>query len=365
MRRAFQRRLRWTWGRAFDCCEVVTVAVRELPDLDGGLRDAGSREGALHLIQGRAIGVMEEVLDLARAGHPGGAYARARTLHELAITATLLAEGDYQLALRWFDYAEVQRASDAVTYQKLADAGTHVALPTEELDRLGNRKSALQAQYGKALVHPNGWAAELATAYVATLPPNNAASKAPTWALLGEIAGRGHFRSYYRLGCHYAHGGPHGTVLNLCEYNGMTVSLTGGTNAGLPEPVSEALLHLVNVAVAYLLVGRDHHDPNSEENVLVAEVLVELLDRANEKLTETEDQVADNHAAFLRPLSRRRISESARCVGCWCNRSTRNALGGFVRIWSAGLDQRTSADWFGWRIPPALEDSQRAGEFVC
>ena len=73
MRRGFCRRLLRVWGPALDRCEVVTVTIRELPELDGSRLRTGSRAGALNLIQGRAIGVMEEVLDLARPGHPAGA----------------------------------------------------------------------------------------------------------------------------------------------------------------------------------------------------------------------------------------------------------------------------------------------------
>lgn len=325
MRRGFRRRLLRVWGPALDRCEVVTVTIRELPELDGSRLRTGSRAGALNLIQGRAIGVMEEVMDLARAGHPAGAHARARTLHELAVTAILLGEGDDALAERWFDHAVVQRAADATEYQRLVAKARYPPLDPSIVEGLKTRKAALRVKYGDSFLKENGWAAELVAAYVAALPPEDQDRDVrPHWRRLGEIARRDHLRSYYRLACHHVHGGSHGTALNVYERAGSLTSLTGGTNAGLAEPVSEALGHLANVAVVYLLAERDDVDGTMAENVAVAEVLLQLVDRADEALEAAERRVAMNEVSYQRPLSLRHLKESARWVGIRLNGRARN-----------------------------------------
>lgn len=84
-----------------------------------------TRNEALARLHIRACRIAEEILLLIENGHTEGAQARWRTLHEVTITATLIADGGDALAERYFDHQaiELKRASTTIIAPRWRRAG--------------------------------------------------------------------------------------------------------------------------------------------------------------------------------------------------------------------------------------------------
>lgn len=94
--RAFRRRLRRHWGPALDQLYAMAVCAEEMGgEYDSNHTGAAVEQNdlvfeALTRLQARACRIAFEVHTLLSAGFPMGALARCRTMHEIAVTATVI-----------------------------------------------------------------------------------------------------------------------------------------------------------------------------------------------------------------------------------------------------------------------------------
>ena len=87
----FRRRLRRRRGRSLDALEELIATCAELGDKVAYAHETESQIfAALELLRNRAVQVAWEVHTLAAAGYTEGAYARWRTLHEIAVVSEFL-----------------------------------------------------------------------------------------------------------------------------------------------------------------------------------------------------------------------------------------------------------------------------------
>ena len=101
------------WGSAFDGLRLlVALCVQEGEAFNfAHLRAKRPRERdqAIARLHIRACRIAEEMILLLEHGHTEGAQARWRTMHEVAVTATIIAEGGDSLAQRYFDHEAVEK----------------------------------------------------------------------------------------------------------------------------------------------------------------------------------------------------------------------------------------------------------------
>lgn len=284
MRRAFERRLGRNFRRALGLFYQVYVASQEFgSDFNRVHRPGAAKESdfkfeALTGIHGRACLVASEVHALLRTGHPLGALARWRTLHELAVVACILGEGDQTLAERYLLHALVESHKDA---QHFAVAQPHLneePLDPEEVEELARTREELIARFGKTFGYEWGWAAEIV-----------ANPQHVTFKELETIAGIAHMRPYYRWSSHNVHAGSKGSHLNQVDFYGSPTILTGPTNRGLTDPGHSTLISLVLITCTLATKGRPEAVELMTVPILVA--LLKMTDEAGQAFLEAEESV--------------------------------------------------------------------------
>jgi Family of unknown function (DUF5677) len=285
LRAGFERRLRTVWAKGFAAYEVVVWSANELGEEYWKQHYASvvgtSSASKLHAMTGlhaRACRTAFEVLTLLHGGFPVAAYARWRTLHELAIVGSILATRDPGLSERFLDHAIVEQASDAEEYQKHAIALGHSLLSVEDLEKLRAARDIMVGRYGPEFARDRGWAATL-----------TATGKAPSIRSLEALAGLKHQRPYYRLSSHGVHAGARASELNLVRLGSTMTFMAGATNAGLAEVAHASLISLLQVTANLVIHGR--HGYVGYNEVVFVSALNNLVDRAGAILAKIEEAV--------------------------------------------------------------------------
>jgi len=277
MHRGFSKRLRKHWGPALDLFYVLTVCAEEAgadfysERVAGRDYDRRALHEALTGLHARVCRAALEVHHLLSGGLASGAFARTRTMHELAVTALVLQEysrtdAHADLAERFLAHDDVQNWSDVQTYQQ--DAATLDVEPytDAEMADMKARRDAAVARFGPSFTGRNGWAASLD------------GLKKPTFRDLERLAKIDHLRGYYRWASHEVHSGSKGSRLNLLHRGGQSVKSSGYTNTGLADPGQMALISLHQTTIAVLTSA----DPICPRDLLVLKALQHLLDDACE-----------------------------------------------------------------------------------
>jgi Family of unknown function (DUF5677) len=170
--RRYERAVRRDWGRVLDLYYMVWVSEEEVGSEFQRIHGNSAAErqdyllDALVGIHARACRIALEVHHLLCGGFPMGALARCRTLHELSVTAFVLAgHGDREehtdLAERYLLHEVVLAASDAQTYQENSAALGHEPLTAADMAALEEQRTDLITRFGVPFRSPYGWAARL------------------------------------------------------------------------------------------------------------------------------------------------------------------------------------------------------------
>ncbi|MFC9173012.1 DUF5677 domain-containing protein [[Kitasatospora] papulosa] len=269
--RDFDRRLRKRWKRALDLYSVTQMACSELGEKASSKRRVNITPAheyaleALTRLHASACRVAGEVLTLLAHGHPRGALARCRTLHETAVIACVISDSivdpdNNDLAERFLNHEVIGLRRDALQFQK-----DHVALgeePLEQvyLDEIEARYNEVLDKYGASFKREYGWAKKFC-------PDDNLRA-------LEEKASLEHARPHYQWASSEVHCGARGLGHNFVEYRGMIVREAGKINTGLVDPAGMALNSLLQVTFSLTVGG----DPSaaSVESVLCMRAVDEI-----------------------------------------------------------------------------------------
>jgi hypothetical protein len=291
VRRGFERRLARRWAKALDLFEVVLEVAREAgSEFNSKYRAAAAAENDYLFetrLHARACATASEVHALLRTGHPEAAYARWRTLQELAVASGIVAQGGQHLAERYLLHEVVEQAADARAYQRHASALGYEELGEDELKRHEQARRAVVQRFGIGFERPYGWASSLFE------PPH-----VPTFAELEEQANLARMRPWYRRASHGVHAGAKGGALVIHRRGPYRTLLTGPTNAFLADPGHGALICLNQVTTALLLQSRTGELEGASTRLLIAKALLQLTDlagaaflRAHQKLQADEARI--------------------------------------------------------------------------
>lgn len=226
----FVARLQADWGEAFDILRMMLTISREIgPEFAAWARSKKAqktprRYSALIKLHARGCQVAEEIICLMENGFADGAFARWRTLHEIAVTANLLANGDEDLAVRYFDHerVEAKRAMDhfKLYYEELGYDGPSF----EEVEIIERAYCDCLDKYGDGFGAQYGWAA------------SHLGKKRVTFIDLEDSVGQIVTRSYYRFASYNVHASSRGINFRLGLINQDEVLLAGRSNVGFLEP---------------------------------------------------------------------------------------------------------------------------------
>ena len=256
-RDGFQDRLYRDYGRGLDAMDLLYFSALEAWDwakdaVHEALTHDDDREpfdhyyGVLRGLAARALVAYAETTWLLRGGYPQAALTRVRLLHELFVTAALLAQhgspdGKYpELVDRYLEHREVftRATADDLIATGTFDPGEF--FDDDVLNILELRKAQLLDDYGKNFGHMWGWAAPL-------FPGKNRISmKMIDSLVMPEL----HY--FYSTTSAHVHAGSEGWHETIVEHGEERVLASGSTNVGLTLPAVLAtafLLELVRVVV--------------------------------------------------------------------------------------------------------------------
>lgn len=166
-RGSFTRALRAKWGPALDLLLLFIEGAEQFGD---GFVTSQSRDNRTPLtetlltLHAAACVCAHEIRWLLSGGYPAGAESRSRTLHEIGVTALVLAdhaEDDAGLLQRYIDHRVV---ADWRYWSYIAEHYSVIGVKEPEagmISRLDARVAELVAQHSKAFVTDYGWAVPL------------------------------------------------------------------------------------------------------------------------------------------------------------------------------------------------------------
>ncbi|MBX3566315.1 MAG: hypothetical protein KF730_17280 [Sphingomonas sp.] len=246
----FRTRLEARWGKAFDLLRMMyTIAyeiggdVQQRARRSRARRNLVLRDTLIHL-HVRACQVVAEILCLMENGFADGAMARWRTLHEIVIVASVIAEHGEELAERYraHEAIEAKRALDRFL---VSHTGLGLAPPSQADIRVTERRyQAMLVRYGDNFGAEYGWAA------------HHLQLKKPRFIDLEAAANKLAMRSYYVLASYNVHASAKGIAhrLGLIKGPGSPSGISGASNAGFIDPAQNAAFDLT--AMTALLVQR-------------------------------------------------------------------------------------------------------------
>lgn len=275
----FLIRLEGDWGEAFDLLRMMLVISREVGQeyIDWinivEKRRTSPRYAALLKLHARGCQVAMEVVCLMENGFADGAFGRWRTLHEIAVVATLLVDGDDDLAKRYLAHEciEAKRAMDhfKVNYEVLG----YDAPSDDEVARIQHGYDSCLNQYGHNFGSQYGWAG----AYLKL--------KKPTFFDLEKEAGHIGARSHYLFASYNVHASPKGINYRLGLVDQEEALLTGMSNVGFFEPGNSTAHSLVQLNLTLL---RDRWD---FDTLVIAQILLNIRSDVPDALHRVQEEI--------------------------------------------------------------------------
>lgn len=264
-RDGFQDRLYRDYGRGMDAMDLLYFSALDASNwaeeaVDEALNRDDDREsfdhfyGVMRGLVARALTSYAEITWLLRGGYPQAALTRVRFLHELFVTAELLAqygspEGEHpELVDRYLEHHEVfvRGAADDLIATGVLDPNEF--FDQDVLDTLENRRTQLLARYGKSFAGMWGWAAPL-------FPGKERISMK---VIGSRVSPEMHY--FYSMTSAHVHAGSEGWHETIVERGDEQVLISGSTNLGLALPAelgTAFLLQLVQTVVPPSIEGEE------------------------------------------------------------------------------------------------------------
>lgn len=260
----FLTRLEHDLGSAFDLLRIMLVISREVGqeyiDWINAVeqRRISPRYAALLKLHARGCQVGMEVVCLMENGFSDGAFGRWRTLHEIAVVATLLADGDDDLASRYLAHEciEAKRAMDnfKVNHEHLG----YDAPSNDDIGKIERDYTSCLDQFGHNFGSQHGWAATYLNL------------KKPTFFDLEKEAGHIGARSHYQFSSYNVHASPKGINYRLGLIDQDETLPTVMSNMGFFQPGNSLAHTLVQLNLAIL------HDRWDFDTLVIAQTLLNL-----------------------------------------------------------------------------------------
>ena len=243
---AFKQRLEMRWGNALGKLRMLLAIVMEWAD--GAFerkqrnpdRECSHLDDVLLRLHVRACQVTHEIIVLLENGYADGAMARWRTLHEIAITAAVIAKFGDEIAERYVHYQIVESHKAAIAYEKNHEALGFKPISKRQLERIRRDFEKAKERFGKAFGDEYGWAAHHLS---------GATGKRITFADLEAEADDAMMRSPYKMASYNVHASPKGVYFKLGALDGSPTLLAGASNAGLEEPGQHAAVSLMEITL--------------------------------------------------------------------------------------------------------------------
>src|SRR5438874_75795 len=274
----FRERPEERWGEALNGLRILLTCVREWGGSAYARRQSAGHAKALwHEIllrlHVRACQVTDEIICLLENGFADGAMARWRTLHELAVVATVIHQHGEEIAERYHAHQAVESKRAMRKYASCYALLGQRPLSSREVSRIDKAYNAAISKYGKDFDSDYGWAIY------------HLKKRKVTFADLAQEAGRADMRSYYQMGNDNVHAGIKSLFVRLGLVDNYKRLLAGRSNTGLADPGQNTAHTLMQISVLVCLSEPVLDDIVAAETIrLLRDDVVRSFFRAHQRL---------------------------------------------------------------------------------
>ncbi|MER9948502.1 DUF5677 domain-containing protein [Mesorhizobium sp. M0047] len=299
----FCERIEERWGEGLDLLRMLLTCCREFGSENLKRRQRSkskkhsNREFVLTNLHARSCQVADEVITLMSNGFADGAMARWRTLHELSVVATLIADGDETLAERYINHDAVEVKRQADDYNQTQVPLGYAPIGKREQRSIDMEFSESIASYGTEFASPYGWAAKRLN------------KRKPTFKDLQEEAGRAGMNAYYKMASFNVHAGARTMFFRLSSFGRDNVLVAGRTNAGLVEPAQHTAYSLLQITT--LLTG----SLKNLDRILEIQTFIKIRDAIPKAFMRADRKLRRDEAAYQNELAARRSRKRKRQPG--------------------------------------------------
>ena len=280
-RKGFEKRLNERWKSPLDLLDLVIALSTEAgTEFNRKFRNEAVSSGdavfeALTRLHARGCQVSGEVLALLHAGFADGADARWRSLHEMAVVASLIQKHGQELAERYLLHETIQQYKLACEYQKYFDRLNDEPPSKENSDQLKVQRDKLIARFGEAFNGDYGWASSAI------------GSNRPTMSDIEQHVQLDHMRPYYRMASDNVHPNSHGAYFRLGLHSSQQkkVLLAGPSDFGLADPGHSTAISLLQITTTLLAT-----EPVLD-CVVTMKILAELTDEVGEAFLKVHQEL--------------------------------------------------------------------------
>ena len=250
----FEKGIEDRWGEPLELLERLIIwsldtgeAINREHRLEAA-RDQDFVFDAHTRLHARGVQIAMEIHSLLASGYADGAFARWRSLYELAITTSFIQESGQDAAERFLAYRYIWEYYFAQTYQEHVDDLDGEPIDPQTLASLEEMHSELVDQFGPEMDGKYGseWAADALDL-----------DGGPPLTRLAEETGLDHYKPYYRLASESLHGGSKGTldrlgIIDIPDVEQPEILLSGPSNAGLAMPGQMTAITLAQITFALI-----------------------------------------------------------------------------------------------------------------
>ncbi len=272
----FKERLEARWGKGFNLLRMLLIGCRELGEVTATQlpRSRSNKKRILRSLlvrlHARACQITTEIVTLIENGFADGAMARWRTLYEVGVVATVIADAGEALAWLYLEHDVVESRFAMDEYDRCHEALGFRPLPKRVRRRVERAFAVAVKTHGADFGKPYGWAAA------------HLKKKRVTFRDLEDAAQRSAMRSYYKMASYNVHADtPKSIFSRLGVLGDQSLILAGASDAGFRDPGQNAAITLLQITAVLL-----------SERMSNLDVMIKM-----QALTMIRDQIAD---AFMR-----------------------------------------------------------------
>lgn len=204
---SFTANIQEIWGEALDLLQGLIVISDEAAQGFLIISDKYSEDDIVHdvllRIHAKSNQISKEILTLLRHGFADGAQARWRSLHELAVVSSFIAQHGEEIAVRYIEHEAVETFKAAKQYNEYYARLGAEKIPDEEMAVLEADYTKLIGIYGESYGYDYGWASVALNL------------KRPTFRDIEASVDLDHFRPYYKAASANIHASPIGVLSRL------------------------------------------------------------------------------------------------------------------------------------------------------
>ncbi|GAB0149375.1 hypothetical protein McPS_21150 [Marichromatium sp. PS1] len=265
------------WGEALELLQGLIVISDEAAQ--GYLQRSdkySENDITQHLLvrlHAKANQISKEILHLITHGFADGAQARWRSLHELAVVCSFIAEHGDSVAERYAQHESVEIYKAAKQYNQYCSRLGAEKINDSEMAVIEREYLELIERYGRSYASDYGWAA-------ATLNLSR-----PTFRCLEVSVELDHIRPYYKAASANIHANPAGVFRRLGLFPEEDALLAGPSNIGLSDPAQSTAISLTQITTSVLIYGANI------DFLVVCKAMAEYSKSVESKFIEIENEV--------------------------------------------------------------------------